>query len=146
MDEPYALYLGKLAPNKGTDYCSTSSIAAGSRLAARRRRRRPRSRRAGTPAAAGAVCGFSGWLDKAERRGWLAHASMLIFPSRGPESLSRVLIEASALGIPIAAMDTGGTRDIVEHGVTGLLSSTPEGWLTMCAGCEQDAALRRTAG
>jgi glycosyltransferase involved in cell wall biosynthesis len=34
---------------------------------------------------------------------------MLIFPSRGPESLSRVLIEASALGVPIAAMDTGGT-------------------------------------
>ena len=48
---------------------------------------------------------------------------MLIFPSRGPESLSRVLIEASALGVPIAAMDTGGTRDIVEHDVTGLLST-----------------------
>ena len=52
---------------------------------------------------------------------------MLIFPSRGPESLSRVLLEASALGVPIAAMDTGGTRDIVEHERTGLLSTSPEG-------------------
>jgi glycogen synthase len=57
---------------------------------------------------------------------WLAHASLLIFPSRGPESLSRVLIEASALGVPIAAMNTGGTPDIIEHEVTGLLASTPE--------------------
>jgi glycosyltransferase involved in cell wall biosynthesis len=38
-----------------------------------------------------------------------------------------VLIEASALGVPIAAMDTGGTRDIIEPGVTGLLSTSPEG-------------------
>ena len=49
-----------------------------------------------------------------------------MFPSRGPESLSRVLIEASALGVPIAAMDTGGTRDIIEPDVTGLLSATPD--------------------
>ena len=51
---------------------------------------------------------------------------MLVFPSYGPESLSRVLLEAAALGVPIAAMDTGGTRDIVQHEVTGLLSTTPE--------------------
>ena len=65
----------------------------------------------------------------------LARASMLIFPSRGPESLSRVLLEASALGVPIAAMDTGGTRDIIEPGVTGLLASTPEGSRPTCNGC-----------
>ena len=51
--------------------------------------------------------------------------AVLLFPSHGPESLSRVLLEASALGVPIAAMDTGGTRDIVIHDETGLLSKTP---------------------
>jgi spore coat protein SA len=56
---------------------------------------------------------------------WLAHAGLLVFPSYGPESLSRVLIEAAAIGVPIAAMNTGGTRDILEHDVTGLLSATP---------------------
>ena len=71
---------------------------------------------------------------------------MLIFPSRGPESLSRVLIEASALGVPIAAMDTGGTRDIVEHDVTGLLSTSPEGLAADVRRLRQDEALRRRLG
>jgi glycosyltransferase involved in cell wall biosynthesis len=57
---------------------------------------------------------------------WLAHASLLVFPSYGPESLSRVLLEAAAIGVPIAAMHTGGTGDILEHEVSGLLSSTPD--------------------
>ena len=66
---------------------------------------------------------ITGWLPREQALGWLARAAVLVFPSRGPESLSRVLIEAAALGVPIAAMNTGGTADIVEHGVTGLLSS-----------------------
>ncbi len=67
---------------------------------------------------------------------------MLIFPSRGPESLSRVLIEASALGVPIAAMDTGGTRDIIEHDRTGLLSKTPEALADDVRRLREDPALR----
>ena len=59
--------------------------------------------------------------------GWMRYASALVFPSHGPESLSRVLLEAAALGVPIAAMDTGGTRDIVIHERTGLLSDSPGG-------------------
>ena len=64
-----------------------------------------------------------GWVDQDAAASWLAHASLLIFTSRGPESLSRVLIEASALGVPIAAMNTGGTPDIVADEQTGLLST-----------------------
>ena len=89
---------------------------------------------------------FRGWVDKDEAARLLAGASMLIFPSRGPESLSRVLIEASALGVPIAAMDTGGTRDIVEPDVTGLLSASPDGLAADVRRLRQDAALRRRLG
>ena len=67
-----------------------------------------------------------GWIDQPAAAAWMAHASMLIFTSRGPESLSRVLIEASALGVPIAAMNTGGTTDIIANEETGLLSNTPD--------------------
>jgi len=85
-------------------------------------------------------------VDKDEATRLLANASMLIFPSRGPESLSRVLIEASALGIPIAAMDTGGTRDIVEPEVTGLLSTSPEGLAADVRRLRRDPALRQRLG
>ncbi len=77
---------------------------------------------------------------------WLAHASLLVFPSRGPESLSRVLLEASALGVPIAAMNTGGTPDIVKHGETGLLSSTPEALADDVRRLVENEPLRRQLG
>jgi len=96
--------------------------------------------------ASGRAIEFKGWVDKDEATRLLANASMLIFPSRGPESLSRVLLEASALGIPIAAMDTGGTRDIIEPDVTGLLSNSPEGLAADVRRLRQDAALRLRIG
>jgi glycogen(starch) synthase len=143
----YALYIGKLAPNKGTSVLvdvirqadlDWPLVIAGDGPD------RPELERAAT--ASGRAVEFKGWVDKDEATRLLANASMLIFPSRGPESLSRVLLEASALGIPIAAMDTGGTRDIVEHDGTGLLSSSPEGLAADVRRLRQDAALRLRLG
>jgi glycosyltransferase involved in cell wall biosynthesis len=71
---------------------------------------------------------------------------MLIFTSRGPESLSRVLIEASALGVPIAAMNTGGTPDIVADEETGLLSDTPAELADDVRRLRADEQLRRSLG
>ena len=145
--EPYALYLGKLAPNKGTRYLVDVVVKAGldwPLVIAGDGPDRAVLERASK--ASGRRIEFKGWVDKDEATRLLASASMLIFPSRGPESLSRVLIEASALGIPIAAMDTGGTRDIVEHDVTGLLSNSPEGLAADVRRLRQDAALRQRLG
>jgi glycogen(starch) synthase len=145
--EPYALYIGKLAPNKGTDYLvdvvrlanlDWPLIVAGDGP--------DRARLQREAAASGRRIEFRGWLDKTQAAKLLAQASMLIFPSRGPESLSRVLLEASALGVPIAAMDTGGTRDIVEHDMTGLLSTSPEGLAADVRRLRQDEALRQRLG
>jgi glycosyltransferase involved in cell wall biosynthesis len=89
---------------------------------------------------------FLGWLDRPRVMTWLAHASVLVFPSQGPESLSRVLLEASALGVPIAAMDTGGTRDIILPGRTGLLSNSAAGLGEDVARLVADRALARRLG
>jgi glycosyltransferase involved in cell wall biosynthesis len=145
LDRPYAFYLGKLAPNKGTDFLigvvdrsglDWPLIIAGDGP----------DRAQLEQQAAGRPIRFLGWLDKADAARWLAHASVLIFPSRGPESLSRVLIEASALGVAIAAMDTGGTRDIIDPDRTGLLSTTPDGLAADVRRLRGDEALRRRLG
>ena len=143
----YAVYVGKLAPNKGTSHLveviaradlDWPLIVVGDGP----------DRRVLEAAAkvSGRTVEFMGWQDRDEATRLLAGASMLIFPSRGPESLSRVLIEASALGVPIAAMDTGGTRDIVEPEVTGLLSTTPGALAADVRRLRDAAALRQRLG
>jgi glycosyltransferase involved in cell wall biosynthesis len=144
---PYALYVGKLAPNKGTSLLfpvarqadlSWPLVVAGDGP--------DRAALEADAARSGLDVRFTGWLDQPETARWLAHASLLIFPSRGPESLSRVLIEASALGVPIAAMDTGGTADIIEDERTGLLSRTPEELADDVRRLAADAPLRERLG
>jgi len=125
VPRPYAIYVGKLAPNKGSDKLIPAVVGANLTWPLVVIGDGPG--RAAVEAAAhasGRDVRFTGWLPREAALGWIARASMLIFPSHGPESLSRVLLEASALGIAIAAMDTGGTRDIITHEATGLLSSS----------------------
>jgi len=145
--EPYALYLGKLAPNKGTAHLV--------RIAERADLDWPlvivgdgpdRAALEEAAAKSSRDIRFTGWVDQQETARWLRHASLLVFTSRGPESLSRVLIEASALGVPIAAMNTGGTPDIITHGVTGLLSSTPDALAADVRRLREDEGLRTRLG
>ena len=127
LDVPYAVYVGKLSANKGSGLLpevieraalSWPLVVIGdgperASLEAATRSRRPSVR-------------FTGWLPRESVWQWVGHANLLIFPSRGPESLSRVLLEASALGVAVAAMDTGGTSDILTHNESALLSSTAD--------------------
>jgi glycosyltransferase involved in cell wall biosynthesis len=48
-------------------------------------------------------------------------ADIVIVPSRLPESLGRVAIEAMSYGRPVLASDIGGLAEVVEHGRTGWL-------------------------
>ncbi len=128
MEQAYVLFSGKLEANKGADLLVPVARDAGLRLPlvivgdGRLRDRIQQDARA-----AGLDVRITGWRRREEALRWVANASVLVFPSRGPESLSRVLLEAAALGVPIAAMDTGGTSDIVQHQETGLLSRTVAG-------------------
>ncbi|KAJ1685394.1 hypothetical protein LUZ63_016784 [Rhynchospora breviuscula] len=51
-----------------------------------------------------------------------AAADIYIMNAQGiGETFGRVTIEAMAFGLPVLGTDAGGTKEIVEHGVTGLL-------------------------
>lgn len=144
---PYAVFMGKLAPNKGVAHLVPALSQAGLGwpvVVVGDGPERPALERAAREARLDMR--FTGWLDRDRGLDWLAHAALLLFPSHGPESLSRVLLESSALGVPAAAMDTGGTGDIVLHERTGLLSTTAEGLARDIARLGGDAALRERLG
>lgn len=147
MPGPYAIYVGKLAVNKGTDLLIEAIdraeldwplVIAGD--GPDRRKIEAAATRSGR------AVRLLGWIDDRAAATWIAHAAMLIFPSRGPESLSRVLIEASALGVPVAAMHTGGTADIVEDEVSGLLSQDVDGLAEDIRRIRHGEVLRRRLG
>jgi glycosyltransferase involved in cell wall biosynthesis len=119
----YAVFVGKLARNKGSDLLieviQRADLGVPLVVLGDGPERVPLEQAA---AAAGRDVQVLGWLDRNDVFRWLRHAEALVFPSRWKEPLSRVLIEASALGVAVAAMNTGGTADIVVDGETGLLS------------------------
>jgi glycosyltransferase involved in cell wall biosynthesis len=147
LTEPYAVFVGKLARNKGVS--SLVEVANRAALDLPLMVVGDGPERASVLESAGrARCDVrvTGWLDRGEVFRWLQHASFLIFPSNCPETLSRVLIEASALRVPIAAMDTGGTSDIIVDEETGLLSSSVPELATDVARLARDERLRQRLG
>jgi len=83
-----------------------------------------------------------GWLSNAETLGLLAGAQALLFPSRWAEPLARTLLEAQALGVPTVALNTGGTRDIIEGDFNGLLAANVDEFAVQLRRLVGDAELR----
>ena len=147
MDEPYILYAGKLATNKGVQFLPQALADAGITMPLVIVGDGPlRGTVDAEIRARGIDVRVLGWLDRHEVWAWMRHATLLAFPSYGPESLSRVLLEAAALGAPIAAMNTGGTRDIIDPGVTGLLSDSVAGFANDLRRLAADERLRGALG
>lgn len=97
-------------------------------------------------AMAGPQTTFLGPVDDARVAELFASCRALLFP--GEEDFGIVPVEAQAAGLPVIALDSGGARDSVVDGVTGVLypDASPDG---LCAGIERfetlsfdDAALR----
>lgn len=63
---------------------------------------------------------FYGGLDADAVRAILAQADVFVNPSYS-EGFPRSVLEAAAVGLPIIATDVGGTGEIIENGVTGIL-------------------------
>jgi glycosyltransferase involved in cell wall biosynthesis len=87
---------------------------------------------------------------------WLGHRrdipqllgalDMLVHCSVRPEPFGRVLIEGMAAGVPVIASEAGGAVEIVENGVTGLLTppgDVPALTLAMSRLMEEDALRER---
>lgn len=83
-----------------------------------------------------------GWVPNVEILRLLARAQVLLFPARWAEPLARTLLEAQALGVPTLALNTGGTRDIIDDNVNGLLVNTAAEFADALRRLANDRALR----
>jgi glycosyltransferase involved in cell wall biosynthesis len=106
----FALYAGRLAPEKGPadaiDACRRAGVplvVAGDGPQAQELRAR----------ATNADVRFTGPLDPAALQDLRARAAVALVPSRYAEILPLAALEAMAAGLPVVAADTGGLRDIV---------------------------------
>ena len=86
------------------------------------------------------LCGSCASAEVVEK---MRDLDVIVMPSRW-EGLPYVLLEAWLAGVPVAAYGTGGIKDVVVHGESGLLAA-PEDLrgLTTCVMQLRDAALRR---
>ena len=94
-------------------------------------------------ASAGVRVILRGWAHREDVLRAMARATAIVFPSLWPEPLSRVLLEALALGTPVAAMATGGTREILVDGESGLVVPEAGALGDAVARLVGDDALRR---
>jgi len=150
IDSPFIVYVGKVEHNKGAHLLPAAMVAARDALGDHPL---PELVIAGDGARAMALqqeltaAGIQfrilpGWTDHDEVLRLMHRAEALVYPSAWGEPLTRVLLEACAAGACIAAMPTGGTPEIIQHNVNGLLASDAAGLGRALASLLRDDALR----
>jgi len=64
---------------------------------------------------------FTGYLAGEQLAEAYASADLFVFPST-TDTFGNVIIEAQASGLPVVVSDIGGPKELVEHGVNGLIT------------------------
>lgn len=80
---------------------------------------------------------FLGYKTKQDLVDWLTASDVFVLPSR-TETFGLVMLEALACGVPVAAHDCMGPRDIIRDGVTGKLDENLARAARACLGLNKD--------
>ena len=148
LEGPIALYVGTMAPEKGTDVLLRAFELVTQRVpdarlvivgrhnryfqvrAPRNRRTRAelRRRQRSYPAMIASLTDrlgdrvvFAGGVDHEELPAWYALAQAFVMPSTGHEPFPLPVLEALASGVPVVATRRGGLPESVHDGVNGTL-------------------------
>jgi len=125
-DGGYALFLGRMSPDKGVHTAARVARAAGSRLLiAAKMNEQPELEYFDAlvrPLLGGGV-EYVGEVGGSAKLDLLSHASCLVNPMAWPEPFGMVMIEALACGTPVVATPCGAASEIVREGITGFLRS-----------------------
>jgi glycosyltransferase involved in cell wall biosynthesis len=123
-DEGYLLYFGRLSPEKG----AKELLHAMARLPhiplviAGEGPERPSLESLARELNLKHVL-FAGMVHGEKLQKLIAGCSFSVFPSHAYETFGKSILESYAWGRPVIATDLGSRREVVQHGVTGLLYS-----------------------
>lgn len=117
---PAALFLGALVPEKGADIAvdALSQLSGVSLIVSGDGVDRAELERSAAQRLAGRVLFTGSVVDVGPV---LAAADLVVFPSRGGDSMPATLIEAGLSGLPSVATRVGAIDEIIIDGVTGVL-------------------------
>ena len=125
-DGGYALFLGRMSPDKGVHVAARVARAAAVPLRIAAKMREPAEREYFESQVAPLLGGdvdYVGEVGGREKLDLLAGATCLLNPIAWPEPFGMVMIEALATGTPVVATRCGSVPEIVDHGVTGFIAS-----------------------
>ena len=122
IDEGYLLYFGRLSPEKGVDELLRAMVQLPHIpiVIAGDGPERPRLESLAKELNLNQVL-FAGMVHGDELQKLIAGCSFSVFPSHAYETLGKSILESYAWGRPVIASDLGSRRELVQHGVTGLL-------------------------
>ena len=116
--DDYLLFLGRFTPDKGVLEAMDVARRTGHRLVLAAAEN-DYYRTAVAPRVDGDRVAYAGEADLAAKVALLQGARALLYPLQAPESFGLVLIEAMMCGTPVAALDRGAVRELVDAGRTG---------------------------
>jgi glycosyltransferase involved in cell wall biosynthesis len=144
-DGGYAVFLGRMSPDKGVDIAARVAAQAGVPLKIAAKLAEPAEReffRTAVEPLLGRDVEYIGEVGGRSKHELLGKAICLLNPLRWAEPFGMVMIEALASGTPVVATPFGSVSEIVEHGSTGLLAQTER---DLTAALSQVSALDRAA-
>ncbi len=116
----YALFVGRLSPEKGVDTLLAAWERLGGRVPLKIVGDGPLSGRVREAASRMPGVEWLGRRPQEEVHEILGEASFLVFPSVCYETFGLVAIEAFAKGTPVIASNLGAMSEVMSHGSTGL--------------------------
>jgi glycosyltransferase involved in cell wall biosynthesis len=138
--EDYLLFLGRFTPGKGPVEAIEVAKRAGMRLLLVGADEQY-YRDAVAPHVDGTQVVYVGEADFETKVKLFGGARALLYPVQAGEPFGLVLAEAMACGTPVAALDKGAVREVVEDGVTGVVFDDLD---DMVRGLERVLALDRS--
>lgn len=129
-DGGYALFLGRMVPEKGVDRAIGVARRAGVPLIVAAKLSEPHEYdyfEARVRPRLGRGVDFIGEVDAADTVDLLGRATCLLNPIAWPEPFGMVMIEALACGTPVVATPCGAAPEIVDEGITGFIRADEDG-------------------